>query len=364
MQHCYQLSQRYCPKDALASEKSNRPRRQIRIFPFLSSRPFSRILLAMAASNKIRTVNAITVGEFYEHHKDALGLELLSEMHDLQRLIREPAVNRPGLALAGFLSYFARKRIQILGNSELSYLEKLPPLRQMARFRRLCKEGIPCLVVSRNRGLPENLLALAAEYELPIFGTSQVTMKFLNAATLRLENDFSPITTLHGCMVDVRGIGVLIMGKSGSGKSETAIGLIEKGASLVADDMVRVKFVGGELMAYSPELSRGYIEMRGIGIVNVANLYGLAAIRPEKRLDLIVTLKPHADLNNVDRLGIQTNTFEVLGQPIPHVEIPVAPGRDNARMITIAALDQQLRRLGYNMADEFNQRLLKHMSEK
>lgn len=318
---------------------------------------------SMAATQKIRTVNAITAGEFYEHHKDALGLELISRTHDLQRLIREPAVNRPGLALAGFLSYFARKRIQILGNSELSYLEKLPPLRQMARFRRLCKEGIPCLVVSRNRTLPENLLTLAADYELPIFGTSQVTMKFLNAATLRLENDFSPVTTLHGCMVDVRGIGVLIMGKSGSGKSETAIGLIEKGASLVADDMVRVKYMGGELMAFSPELSRGYIEMRGIGIVNVANLYGLAAIRPEKRLDLIVTLKPHADLNNVDRLGIQTNTFDVLGQAIPHVEIPVAPGRDNARMITIAALDQQLRRLGYNMADEFNQRLLKHMSD-
>jgi HPr kinase/phosphorylase len=165
-------------------------------------------------------------------------------------------------------------------------------------------------------------------------------------------------------MVDVRGIGVLIMGKSGSGKSETAIGLIERGASLVADDMVRIKFMGGELMAYSPEMSRGYIEMRGIGIVNVANLYGLAAIRPEKRLDLIVTLKPHADLNEVDRLGIQTNTLDVLGQPIPHVEIPVAPGRDNARMITIAALNQQLRRLGYNMADEFNQRMLKHMSEK
>ncbi|MEN9990760.1 MAG: HPr(Ser) kinase/phosphatase [Verrucomicrobiota bacterium] len=317
----------------------------------------------MATPHKIRTVNAITVGDFFERHKSSLGLELLSEKHDLKRLIREPAVNRPGLALAGFLTYFARKRIQILGNSEISYLEKLTPMRQMARFRRLCKEGIPCLVISRSRTLPQHLIDLAAEFELPIFGTTQVTMKFLNAATLRLENDFSPSTTLHGCMVDVRGIGVLIMGKSGVGKSETAIGLIEKGASLVADDMVRVKFSGGELIAYSPDLSRGYIEMRGIGIVNVANLYGLAAIRPEKRLDLIVTLKSHADLNNVDRVGIQTNTIDVLGEAIPHVEIPVAPGRENARMITIAALDQQLRRLGYNMADEFNQRLLKHMSE-
>jgi HPr kinase/phosphorylase len=318
----------------------------------------------MAGNAKIRTVSSITVGDFYEHHREALGLELISTTHDLTRQIREPAVNRPGLALAGFLSYFARKRIQILGNSELSYLEKLPPLRQRARFRRLCKEEIPCLVISRNRHIAPELMELAAEFLLPIFGTSQVTMKFLNTATLRLENDFSPSTTLHGCMVDLRGIGILIMGKSGAGKSETAIGLIERGASLVADDMVRIKYVGGELIATSPELSRGYIEMRGIGIVNVANLYGLASIRPEKRLDLIVTLKPHADLNEVDRLGLQTKTYDVLGQPIPHVEIPVAPGRDNARMITIAALDQQLRRLGYNMADEFNQRLLKHMSEK
>jgi HPr kinase/phosphorylase len=317
----------------------------------------------MAATAKIRTVNAITVGDFYEKHREALGLELISETHDLKRLIRESAVNRPGLALAGFLSYFARKRIQVLGNSELSYLDKLPQMRQLARFRRLCKEEIPCLVISRNRKLNQPLMELSAEYQLPIFGTSQVTMKFLNAATLRLENDFSPTTTLHGCMVDVRGIGVLIMGKSGSGKSETAIGLIERGASLVADDMVRVRFAGGDLIACSPELSRGYIEMRGIGIVNVANLYGLAAIRPEKRVDLVVTLKPHADLNEVDRLGIQTNTFDILGQPIPHVEIPVAAGRDNARMITIAALNQQLRRLGYNMADEFNQRMLKHMSQ-
>ncbi len=318
----------------------------------------------MATPAKIRTVTSITVGEFFERHRSALSLELISSEHDLTRQIREPAVNRPGLALAGFLSYFARKRIQILGNSELSYLEKLPPLRQSARFRRLCKEEIPCLVLSRDRKLPEPLLEIAAQFQLPIFGTSQLTMKFLNAATLRLENDFSPSTTLHGCMVDLRGIGILIMGKSGSGKSETAIGLIERGAALVADDMVRLKFVGGELIATSPELSRGYIEMRGIGIVNIANLYGLASIRPEKRLDLIVTLKPYADLNEVDRLGLQTKTFDVLGQPIPHVEIPVAPGRDNARMITIAALDQQLRLLGYNMADEFNQRLLNHMSER
>jgi HPr kinase/phosphorylase len=167
---------------------------------------------------------------------------------------------------------------------------------------------------------------------------------------------------MHGCMVDLRGIGVLIIGKSGAGKSETAIGLIERGGALVADDMVRIKLVGGELNASAPALSRGYLEIRGIGIVNVANLYGLASIRPEKRLDLVVTLIAHADQNELDRLGLQPKSYEILGQPVPHVEVPVAPGRDTARMVAIAALDQQLRRLGYNMADEFNQRLLRHMA--
>jgi HPr kinase/phosphorylase len=186
-------------------------------------------------------------------------------------------------------------------------------------------------------------------------------MKFLNLATLKLESEFAPTTTLHGCMVDMRGIGVLIMGKSGSGKSETAIGLLERGGALVADDMVRVRWANGELTAAAPALSRGYIEIRGIGIVNVANLYGLTSIRPEKRLDMVVNLTPHAAQNDIDRLGLQPKSYEILGQSVPLVEIPVAPGRDTARMVAIAALDQQLRRLGYNMADEFNDRLLRHM---
>jgi HPr kinase/phosphorylase len=204
---------------------------------------------------------------------------------------------------------------------------------------------------------------VANERKVPVFNTSMVTMNFLNTATIRLEHDFAPSVTLHGCMVDMRGVGVLIIGKSGSGKSETAIGLIERGASLVADDMVRIKYVGGELVASSPDLSRGYLEIRGIGIINVANLYGLASIRPDKRLDLVITLRPHMDLNDVDRLGMQQKSYEILGQHVAHVEIPVAPGRDTARMVTIAALNQQLRRLGFNMADEFNQRLLDHMGK-
>jgi HPr kinase/phosphorylase len=250
-----------------------------------------------------------------------------------------------------------------MGHAEMAYLRKLPEAMRLDRFRRLCDRDIPCIVIARGLVLENTLLEVANEHATPVFGTAHVTMNFLNEATIRLEHEFAPSVTLHGCMVDMRGVGVLIIGKSGSGKSETAIGLLERGASLVADDMVRIKYVGGELVASSPDLSRGYLEIRGIGIVNVANLYGLASIRPEKKLDLVVTLRPHVDLNEVDRLGMQKKTFEILGQQVSHVEIPVAPGRDTARMVTIAALDQQLRSLGYNMADEFNQRLLNHMAK-
>jgi len=314
-------------------------------------------------SHRVKTVASITVEKFFESHAEALGLKLLGERVGFDRLISEPAMNRPGLALAGFFAYFAKKRVQVLGFSELSYLRKLPETMRVNRFRKMCERDIPCLVIARDATLDEGLLAVAHEKSIPVFGTSQVTMNFLNAATIRLEHDFAPSVTLHGCMVDMRGVGVLIIGKSGSGKSETAIGLLERGAALVADDVVRIKKVGGELITSAPDLSRGYMEIRGIGIVNVANLYGLASIRPDKRLDLVVTLKPYADLNEVDRIGLQQRTYEILDEQVSHVEVPMGPGRDTARMVAIAALDQQLRRLGFNMADEFNRRLLNHMAE-
>lgn len=311
---------------------------------------------------KTRTVQSITVGEFYSRHKEELELEHIGEEYSFEELIREPAPNRPGLALAGFFTYFAKKRVQVLGNSELSYLKKLDDKTRAKRFLAFCEQKPPCLVMARSHPLPEELIETAREEGIPLFTSPMVTMKFLNLATRCLESDFAPTTTMHGVMVDYRGIGILIMGKSGAGKSETAIGLLEKGAALVADDMVHVQNLGGELIASSPELSRGFIEMRGIGIINVANLYGLSAIRPQKRLDLIVTLKGQGHLNEVDRLGIKRKKFEVLNLSVPNVEIPVAPGRDTARLVSVAALDLQLRKLGYDMADEFNQRLLAKMN--
>jgi HPr kinase/phosphorylase len=316
----------------------------------------------MAAGGKRKVIQSITVQEFLDRHGDDLQLSIEHPVIGLERLIEEPAVNRPGLALAGFFDYFAKKRIQVFGNSENSYLEKLSPDIRVERFTKLCNQDFPCLIVARDHSLDPELRTIARERNIALINSPRQTMSVLNAATIKLENEFAPRTTLHGCMVDYRGIGVLIMGKSGSGKSETAIGLLEKGAALVADDVVNIKQVGGDLSATAKDFARGYLEMRGIGIINVANLYGLSAIRPEKRLDLVVDLKPATDLNKVDRLGISRKKFQILDVEIPLVEIPVAAGRDTARLIGVAALDLQLRRIGYDMADEFNQRLLSQMN--
>ena len=311
----------------------------------------------MAAGGKRREVTSITVQEFLERHGEELDLSTEHPIVGLDRKIAEPAVNRPGLALSGFFTYFAKKRIQVLGNSEHSYLKKLSPETRLERFTQLCEQDFPCLVIARGHELPNELLEVARERNIAVIHTKRATMKVLNEATIRLERDFAPRTTLHGCMVDYRGIGILIMGKSGSGKSETSIGLLEKGAALVADDAVYISQMGGELSTRAKDFARGYLEMRGIGIINVANLYGLSAIRPEKRLDLVVELKPETDLNKVDRLGMKQKKYKILDTEVPLVEIPVAPGRDTARLVGVAALNLQLKRLGYDMAEEFNKRL-------
>ncbi len=311
---------------------------------------------------KERRVEAVTVKEFFENHREELQLKIISCQSGFERRIEESAPNRPGLALAGFFAYFAKYRMQVLGNSEVSYLSKLDDKTRIKRFKAFCEEEPPCLVVARSHPFPADLIEVADAHDITVFSSPMVTMQFLNVATHCLESDLAPTTTLHGVMVDYRGIGALLMGKSGTGKSETALGLLEKGAALVADDMVHIKALGGELIASSPELSRGYIEMRGIGIINVANLYGLSAIRPTKRLDLIVRLTSQSDLNEVDRVGIKRQKENILGVDIPTVEVPVAPGRDTARLVSVAALDLQLRKLGYDMADEFNQKLLAKMN--
>jgi HPr kinase/phosphorylase len=313
---------------------------------------------------RVKSISAISVGQFYKDHAGGLNLSLLGTEVGFDRPISEPAMNRPGLALAGFFSYFAPKRVQVLGNSEISYLRKLPDGMRADRFRRMCDRDIPCVVVARGIELDPDLLAVANEHMIPVFSTAMVTMNFLNAATIRLEHDFAPSVMVHGCMIDTRGVGVLLIGGSGSGKSETAIGLIERGSSLVADDLVKITYVGGELMATAPKPElRSFLEIRGIGIIDVTRLYGFNAISKEKRVDLVVLLKPVNQLNEVDRSGLARDTYEVLERQVDQVTIPVGPGRDTARLVTIAALGQQLKILeNIDMADEFNSKVIQQMN--
>ena len=192
-----------------------------------------------------------------------------------------------------------------------------------------------------------------------------ITMKFINAATIALEDDFSPTVTEFGSMVDILGVGVLIRGASGIGKSECVLGLIERGHSLVADDVTRITSIEGrELMATAPALTRNHMEVRGIGIINVANMFGIGSIRIEKRLDLVVTLKDWNELEEVDRIGLDREFYEILGMQVPHVTIPVKPGRDIARLVEVAAMDQKLKGLGQNSAVEFNEKLLNLMESR
>jgi HPr kinase/phosphorylase len=310
-------------------------------------------------------VSYIEVGEFYTRHSEALQLKLSGPALGFDRKIREPTINRPGLALSGFFTYFAGKRIQVLGNAEYSYLKSLDAPTQKTRCLQLCQEHIPCIVVSRGLPVPKALVDAAAQLEIAIFRTPSVTMRFINAATIGLEMDFAPTTTEHGSMVDIMGVGALVRGSSGVGKSECVLGLIERGYSLVSDDVTRFRLIDGrELVATAPDITRYHMEVRGLGIINVASIFGVGSIRIEKRLDLIVTLKDWQELEEVDRIGLEQEFYEILGIKIPHITIPVRTGRDLSRLVEVAAMDQKLKSLGQNSAVEFNQRLLNLMQTK
>jgi HPr kinase/phosphorylase len=316
-------------------------------------------------SDQRKNIPVVTVESFYRAHAQKLQLKLEGKRVGFDRKIREPTINRPGLALSGFYNYFAEKRVQVLGAAEQSYLESLSRRQRVLRFRNLCAQKIPCLVTSRGAHLDADLLAVAEELQVAVFRTPMVTMRFINAATIAMEVDFSPSVTEFGSMVDILGVGVLIRGKSGIGKSECALGLIERGYSLVADDVTRVtSFEGRELMATAPDLTRDHMEVRGIGIINVASIFGIGSIRTEKRLDMVVTLKDWEELKEVDRIGLDREFYEILKLKVPHVTIPIRPGRDTARLVEVAAMDQKLKGLGRNSAVEFNDKLLNLMEKK
>ena len=307
----------------------------------------------------------ITVGEFYTRHSESLQMKSLGSADGFDRRIREPTINRPGLALSGFYHYFAEKRIQILGSAELSYLKSLSADEVRGRCHSLCEKPIPCIVVARGTKPPTALLEEAERAGVAVFRTPMVTMKFINAATLALEFDFAPTKSEYGSMVDIMGVGTLVRGSSGIGKSECVLGLLERSHSLVSDDITRFRAIEGrELVGTSPDLTRHHMEVRGLGVINVMSIFGIGSVRMEKRLDLIVTLKDWQELEEVDRIGLDQEYYEILEILVPHITIPVRTGRDLSRLVEVAALDQKLKSMGQNSAMDFNQRLLNLMQKK
>lgn len=308
--------------------------------------------------------DVVTVERFYTEHAGSLELKLVAGASGLSRIIREPTVNRPGLALAGFTRYFASKRVQVIGNAESHFLKSLPLGEREKRYELLFSHKIPCFVFCRGFYPDRQFLHEAESRDVPIFNTPQITMKFINLATLALEMMFAPHGSEMGSMVDILGVGVIIRGESGIGKSESVLALIERGYSLVSDDVTKVTLVDGrEVIGTSAEITRNHMEVRGIGIVNVAAMFGVKSIRREKKVDLIVTLKSWEEVSDVDRLGMEDQYLKILGVDIPQIIIPVRPGRDLARLIEVAAFQTKLKAGGYNPAKELNDRLIAKMAD-
>jgi len=304
----------------------------------------------------------VTVENFYQKHADSLQMTLISGNDGLGRYIREPTVNRPGLALAGFIKYFASKRIQVIGSAEATFLKSLSESQRQARYHQLFAHKIPCLVFCRKINPDNALLKAAQETKIPVFKSSLITMKFINLATLALEMMFAPHGIEMGSMVDIMGVGVVIRGESGIGKSECVLELIERGYSLVADDVTQVSLMDGrEIVGTCPRLTMDHMEVRGIGIINVAMMFGIKSIRTEKRVDLVVTLKAWDDTEDVDRLGDEEQHVKIMGIELPHIILPVRPGRNLARLVEVAAFQTKLRLTGHNSAKELDQRLIAQM---
>jgi len=306
---------------------------------------------------------SVSVREFFDSFRDMLQMELLAGADGLDNVISEKSINRPALAVTGYFKEFANRRLQLFGAGEMAYLADQPDSLREKLVDDVFSKKVPAVVVSRGLQVDAMLTRLADKHHIPIIRTQLKSKDFSAEATVLLEEKFAPRTNLHATLVDIRGVGVLLRGASGVGKSECALALIERGHSLVADDFVIVTLIGDrELQGTAKELNRGYMECRGIGIINIASIFGIRSVRREKRVDLVVTFVLWQPGMDEERSGLEVETFEILGRKVPHMTIPVRPGRDMARLVEVAAMVQALRGMGHDSAKEFSDRLIQHMS--
>ena len=273
-------------------------------------------------------------------------------------------MNRPGLPLGGFFEHFDTKRLLLIGLTEHTFLENMTPEERMERFDRLLSYPVPALIITRGLEAYPECLEMANKHGRTVLRTEQQTSTFMSALISSLFNHLAPCITRHGVMMEIYGEGVMIQGESGVGKSEVAIELIKRGHRIIADDAVEIKFTErGNLVASSPALIRHYMELRGIGIIDVRRLFGMGAVKDDQRIDMILKLEPWDDKAFYDRLGLEmATTDEFLGIPIPMVTIPVKPGRNLAVIVEVAAMNNRNRKMGHNAALELTMRMDEQMN--
>ncbi|GAB6100137.1 HPr(Ser) kinase/phosphatase [Halanaerocella petrolearia] len=291
-------------------------------------------------------------------------LENLNQV-DIDQDVTVSDIKRPGLELAGFFDYFTPERVQILGRTEVSFLEELPKELLVERLTKFVSYDIPCIVITRGMHPPQKLIDLATKANIPVLSSDYSTTSFVSRLTQFLEEKFAPEVTKHGVLVEVYGVGVFIKGTSGIGKSESALDLVKRGHRLVADDAVVMRrIMRNRLIGSSPNLSKHYMELRGLGIINVKTLFGAGAIREEQDIDLVVELEQWNEKENYDRLGLEDEVEEILDVTVPKVTIPVRPGRNLAMVMEVAAMNFRLKSMGYNAAEEFTNNLNQALQKK
>lgn len=307
-------------------------------------------------------IPSLTVGELLTDDDAAsLGLVLLSGGDGIGNIVDRPRIQKPGLALAGFLEYIHPGRIQVLGKSEASFLDERAPAERSRIVSQLCRQGVSCFVLTTGLEPPEELLDETERQGVPLLRTELSSSTTIERLTRYLEDKLAPRSVVHGVLLDVYGLGVLLIGDSGVGKSECAIDLVVRGHRLVSDDIVEIKRLGDTLVGTGPEMTRYHMELRGVGIINVKDLFGVASVRLTKFVEYVLKLDPWKPGKKYDRLGLDDNGYEILGITLPFIEMPVGPGRNLSVLIEVAARNHLLKLKGYHPARELARKLGERM---
>jgi len=308
----------------------------------------------------------VTLRQLFKQLEYDLGLRLLAGSAGLdKKIIAIAEVNRPGLALCGHYDYFANDRIQVMGAGEIQYVRTISSEERREIFRKMLSYDVPCFVVTRELDVPQELIEECERTATPLFSSYLSTPAFVGRLVPRLEDEFGPSEVVHGGFVEAFGIGVLILGKAGIGKSECALDLIRRGHRLIADDAVLLKRVTGHRVLGSSLNSFGhYMEVRGIGIIDVSALFGITAVRARKSVDMAVTLEEWDESKEYNRSGMDEEKYCILDEELPHVTIPVQPGRNTSIVVEVAAMNLRAKKLGHHGAREFDDAVIQRMQGK